>query len=758
MKSYLVHEFGDMQLSCHQLDGYDNTNYLVQTKEGKFILKSYNYTTNQKDQVEAENTILLKLAELQKGKFPCPVHFTDNSLVKKVSFEGQLQLIRMLSYLDGEFLGDVEPVSELYESLGTFLAEMDLALEDTDSYVIKSKQSVWDLQYFDLNRKYIQDISGTKDRNIVNYFFEQFELYIRPLFPYLRKQLIHNDANEWNVLVQNGKVSGLIDFGDIAHSFLINELAIAITYSCYDKENPLDYAEIILQSYHKVLMLQEMEIDALYYLIAARLCTSICNSSHSKKVNPKNTYTSVSEKFAVQMLHKWIAINPVHAKNRFRKAVGLEKITAPSIDAIITKRNKHISKTLSISYKEPINMVGAAFQYMYDANGTTYLDAYNNIPHVGHCHPRVTRAGYHQMSLLNTNTRYLYDGLADYAEKLLSKFPTSLNKVYFVNSGSAASDLAIRIAKKHTGHDQIMVMELGYHGNTQTSIDISDYKFNNPKGEGRKEHILKTPIPNTYNGMYTSEMDNPGVMYGRDAKLQIEQSTKPIAAFIAEPVVGCAGQVPLAPHYLKEVYPAIRAQGGVCISDEVQTGFGRLGEYFWGYEAQEVVPDIVILGKPIANGHPMGAVVTTNEIAKSFEQGVEFFSSFGGNPVSCAIGAAVLEVIEEEGLQENAKSVGHYYKSLLTGLKDKYSCIGDVRGMGLFLGIEIVMDEGKRPNTALAQRIKNQFRENNILISTDGPFDNVVKSKPPLCFTKQNAKDVVDLLENILKNDVMTSS
>ena len=388
---------------------------------------------------------------------------------------------------------------------------------------------------------------------------------------------------------------------------------------------------------------------------------------------------------------------------------------------------------------------------MYDTAGNTFLDAYNNIPHVGHSHPKVVKAGQQQLAKLNTNTRYLYDQLADYAEKLLSYFPKKLNRVFFVNSGSAASDLAIRMALYHTKAQQLMVMESGYHGNTRTAIEISDYKFNNPKGEGQKNHILKTPLPNTYQGKY-AELKNAGELYGKDAVQQIHKNSECIAAFICEPVVGCAGQIPLAKGYLKEVYPAIRAQGGVCISDEVQTGFGRLGDYFWGYQAQDVIPDMVVLGKPIANGHPMGAVVCTEAIAKSFEKGVEFFSSFGGNPVSCAIASAVLDVIEEENLQQNAKVVGDYYQEELTQLAKKFDCIGDVRGYGLFIGIEIVKPGTKHPNTLLAKQLKNEMRKKHILLSTDGPFNNVIKSKPPLCFSKENVDTVVSNLERILED------
>ena len=451
------------------------------------------------------------------------------------------------------------------------------------------------------------------------------------------------------------------------------------------------------------------------------------------------------------MLYRWLEINPIHANNEFKKATGFHVDIPLLLKSSINRRHAHISPIISMSYKEPIHMTRSAFQYMYDVAGNTFLDAYNNIPHVGHSHPKVVEVAQRQIAKLNTNTRYVYDELAEYAEKLLKHFPSHLNKVFFVNSGSAASDLAVRLANNHTKNNYMVVMESGYHGNTQMSMDISDYKFNNPKGQGQKNNIIKTTLPDIYRGKYTSNIPNAGTLYGKEAVFQIEQSTHSISAFISEPIVGCAGQVPLPSGYLKEVYPAIRAKGGVCISDEVQTGFGRLGDHFWGFEAQDVLPDMVILGKPIANGHPMGAVVCTEEIAQSFEKGVEFFSSFGGNPVSCAIASSVLDVIQEEQLQENAKTVGDYYMSLLKDLMKNYSSIGDVRGSGLFIGIEIVEDNTKLPNTALASHIKNELRNKYILVSTDGIFDNVIKTKPPLCFTKENAERVVRTIDGILQ-------
>ena len=753
MDKLLQNEFGFNEVEIKRLDGYENANYRIKTNGDIYIFKTYKYIDNEEllDLIKAENETLLFLQKTDTKKYPKPLPFLDGSHIKIITIDGEKKICRMLTFLDGEFLGDIKPTKKLFQSFGSFLAETDIKLQKLSNYNIKARQWEWDLQYLDLNKKFINDIPDAKNRNTVNYFFQQFEEIVRPVLPSLRKQIIHNDANEWNVLSKNGEVSGFIDFGDLAHSLLINELAIAITYACYDKENPLEWASIILKSYHSKLPIEENEIKVLYYLIAARLSVSVCNSAHSRKINPDNTYASVSEKPAWNMLYRWLSINPIEAENTFKEAIGISVEIPKTIDEVTEKRHQHISPILSLSYNKPIYMVRSAFQYMYDAYGNTFLDAYNNIPHVGHSHPKVVAAGQQQMAKLNTNTRYLYDQLAEYAEKLSSKFPASLCKVYFVNSGSAASDLAIRIAKTHTGNEKLMVMEHGYHGHTQTATDISDYKFNNPKGQGQKDFILKTQIPDTYRGKYTANDENAGDKYAQEAIRQIEISDLPIAAFISEPIVGCAGQVPLADGYLKEVYPAIRKQGGICISDEVQTGFGRLGDCFWGFEAHNVIPDMVIIGKPMANGHPMGAVLCTEEIAESFSKGVEFFSSFGGNPVSCAIATSVLEVIEEEKLQENAKIVGDYYKSLFFELQKKYDCIGDIRGSGLFLGMEIIKENSIEPNIELAYHIKNELRNRNILISTDGPFDSVIKTKPVLCFTKENAKKVVDNIDEILK-------
>ncbi|WP_241478949.1 phosphotransferase [Psychroserpens jangbogonensis] len=307
-------------LELKKLNGYENINYLLKTDNGKFIFKTYKYSEDMMALIEAENSVLNALEN--ENTFPQPIVFKDGSFLKIADLNNTKTICRVLTFLDGDFLGDVKHTPSLIESIGAFAAQLNLQLLKLNNYVLKARQWEWDLQYLQLNKKYIQDIEEASDRHLVSYFFQQYELHVAPKLPELRKSIIHNDVNEWNTLIKNNTVSGLIDFGDLAHSPLINELAIAITYACYDKDEPLEWAIHLVKGYHKVLPLEEKELDILYYLIAGRLCTSLCNAAHSKKINPENVYASSSEKNALKMLHHWITINPIKAKNEFYKAAN----------------------------------------------------------------------------------------------------------------------------------------------------------------------------------------------------------------------------------------------------------------------------------------------------------------------------------------------------------------------------------------------------------------------------------------------------
>ena len=327
--------------------------------------------------------------------------------------------------------------------------------------------------------------------------------------------------------------------------------------------------------------------------------------------------------------------------------------------------------------------------------------------------------------------------------------------VHFVNSGSEANELAIRMARAFTGQKDMIAVEVGYHGNTSGCIDVSSYKFDVKGGSGAPEHTHIVPIPDSYRGIYQGA--NTGAQYAKHIRKQIDHiqsyGRKP-AGFICESVLSCGGQIELPDGYLKAAYKYVRDVGGVCIADEVQVGCGRLGTVFWGFQVHNVVPDIVTIGKPIGNGHPLAAVVCTLKVAEAFAKGMEYFNTFGGNPVSCTIGTEVLKIIKDENLQENAKSVGRFLKTGLKKMMDQIPIIGDIRGQGLFLGIELT-DNSKNPLAEKARYLSNRMKDLGILLSTDGKDENVIKIKPPLVFSLENAEELLSGLSTVFNEDFM---
>ena len=403
-------------------------------------------------------------------------------------------------------------------------------------------------------------------------------------------------------------------------------------------------------------------------------------------------------------------------------------------DETLAARQRLLGHNLSIAYRNPVKIVRAEMQYLFDDEGRRYLDAYNNVAHVGHCHPRVIAAGVEQMHVLNTNTRYLHDLILRYAERLTATLPEPLRVCYFVNSGSEANELALRLARAHTKARDLIVLDHAYHGNTTTLIDISPYKHDGPGGRGAPSWVHKVPLPAAGDDSVKTVLRN------------LQERKRDLCGFIAESMPSVAGQIVLPKNYLGQVYERVRAAGGVCIADEVQTGYGRTGSHFWAFEYYGVVPDIVVLGKPIGNGHPIGAVITTREIVDSFDNGMEFFSTFGGNTVSCAIGLAVLDVVQEEKLQAHALAVGSYLSEKLRELQTRDDLIREVRGSGFFLGVELI-------SGSAAANIVNYMRENGILLGTEGPQHNVLKIRPPMPFSMQDADLLIEVLSRAIEQE-----
>ncbi|MCB2094117.1 MAG: aminotransferase class III-fold pyridoxal phosphate-dependent enzyme [Rhodobacteraceae bacterium] len=424
-------------------------------------------------------------------------------------------------------------------------------------------------------------------------------------------------------------------------------------------------------------------------------------------------------------------------------------------EALMKRRRQSLGPSLSVAYRNKLKIVRGQGPWLIDHGGRAYLDAVNNITHVGHCHPHVVAALTRQAAILNTNTRYLGEAILDYSERLTATLPGGLDTVFFVNSGSEANELALRIARTALGKKSTVVLDWAYHGNTSGMVDVSPYKFKRKGGFAKPDFVEIATFPDPFRGPHKGMSPETGQAYAADVARcldDIERATGDgAAAFIAESISGVGGQVIYPQGYLSRAYEHVRARGGLCIADEVQCGFGRVGSHFWAFELQGVVPDIVVMGKPIGNGHPLAAVATTAKLANAFATGMEYFNSFGGNPVSMAVGMAVMDVIEGEDLQAKALATGARVMDAWRDLAGRHPIIGDVRGQGLFCGLELIRDRDTlEPAREEAANIVNHLREQGVLLSTDGPDENVLKFKPPMVFGPDEADIMHEALNNAL--------
>jgi len=752
------------------LPGEYDDNFHLTIPDGRAFVLKIMHPAREDSFVDMQCCALAHLAAKAPDlALPCVIPNRHGSFFTRLALEDDTsRLVWILSFLPGRTLAGTQPHSaELLESLGRLLGEMDQALLDF-RHPGTQRFLKWDLSHSNWARDYLGHIADHSRRALAKRFLNLFEEQAVPRFPHLRRSVIYGDANDHNALVDvSGKrVVSIIDFGDMHEGLLVAEPAVAAAYAILGKTQPLEAASAVLAGYQAVLPLKEEEIVAFFALMAARLAVSVVNSAHRKSLVPDDAYLSVSEEPAWEALERLASIDPGVAAQHFRKitvamsspdthvtpqSVSEEQL---SVEAMLAARKRLLGANLSLSYEKPLHIVRGFKQHLFDGSGRAYLDVYNNVPLVGHSHPRVVRAIQEQVALLNTNTRYLHDNILRYAERLTALLPAPLRVCYFVNSGSEANELALRLARTHTGREDVIVLEHAYHGHTSTLIDISPYKFSGPGGHGRKPWVHVAPLADDYRGIYRRGEADLGKKYAAPVGEILDRCKKegqPAAAYIAETLPSVGGQIVFPPTYLAEVYKLVRAAGAVSIADEVQVGFGRLGTHFWGFETQGVVPDIAVFGKPIGNAFPLAAVVTTREIAASFANGMEFFSTFGGNPVACAAGLAVLDVLRDESLQQNALRVGTQWLNGLRALQSIHPLIGDVRGSGLFLGIDLVTDRGTRaPATRQASHVVNRLREEGILAGTDGPHHNVIKLRPPLCFTAEDAARFTSALASIL--------
>jgi 4-aminobutyrate aminotransferase-like enzyme/Ser/Thr protein kinase RdoA (MazF antagonist)/murein DD-endopeptidase MepM/ murein hydrolase activator NlpD len=982
-------------------------NFRLTTEAGERFVLKISEPAESRGVLECQNAMLARLVvALPAFGFPAFVPDHEGRAIAEVAGEdGGIHLVRLLRYVPGVPLGDVRRhPPALLRDAGRLTGSMAGTLQGF-AHSAAHRDLRWDLQTAPgVIATCLEDVARADRRKWIERLLAMYDREAAPLLGRLATSVIHNDVNDYNLLVSAAdpadpgaarRVTGLVDFGDVVHSYTVADLAVAAAYAMLHKRDPLAAASHVVEGYAEAHVPEDAELAALFPMICLRLCLSAVLAAHQRAQEPENEYLSISEAPVWVLLEHAVEIHPHFAHYRFRSASGLvpcaataavtaalsanparcgpvldpdprtatrvtldltvgsagwdaldgrddaaawteaiarrmaasgaaagigrydearrlytaeqfrvatddgeewrtihigvdlfapagtavlapldgvvhsvrdnagrldygptvilrhdaadagptfftlyghldpgvfghlragqrvrqgeriarlgapadnggwaphlhlqlitdllgfegdfpgvarpserevwlslspdpnlilgfpEGCRAPrpsSREALLANRRQRIGPSLSIAYHEPLTIVRGSMQYLYDDQGRAYLDVVNNVAHVGHCHPRVVEAIRRQSAVLNTNTRYLHPVLAEYAERLAALLPSPLSVCFFVCSGSEANELALRLARTHTGREDVVVVDHAYHGNTSSLVSMSPYKFNGPGGRGAPPWVHTVVMPDPYRGPHRGRDAATGRRYAeyvRDAFADARRGGRQVAAFFAEAIISGGGHIEPPEGYLSGAYAYARAAGGVCVADEVQVGFGRVGTHFWAFEAQGVVPDIVTMGKPIGNGHPLGAVVTTPEIAASFANGMEYFNTFGGNAVSCCAGLAVLDVLQGEGLQEHARVTGAELAAGLRGLQERHALIGDVRGRGLLLAIELVRDRTTlEPAPRHAAYVVERMRERGILLSTEGPLHTVIKMKPPLAFTRADAQRLVRELDETLR-------
>ena len=756
--------------------GGEGSNFLIDADDGRrFVLKF----ADADDRTALEHAAMAHLAAADLP-FSLPRTVQARSGAAEVACElpdGSAGSARLLTYVRGTpwYERRAPATGAMRRELGRMLGSIDRALEGF-RHPDAARTHPWDLTAVDRHRPTVRWIDTAERRRLAESMFHLWAACARLRFGELPRSVIHGDANDENVLLDGDRVAGLVDFGDALESPTVCELAIALAYAMLEPasseagpegpalqgpalhsvpaRDPVRRGAEVVAGYHEQRPLSPAELDVLFPLVCGRLAVTVSVAAERRRSDPDHPTWFITEDRAWRLIEVLAPIDPIDAAQQLAAGIDVRPAieTGPPPDAIIEARRRNVSAALSIAYRQPLEFVRGDGQYLYNHRGRPYLDLVNNVCHVGHAHPRVVEAGARQMARLSTNTRYLHELLTTYAERLVATLPAPLEVCFFVNSGSEANELALRLARTHTGARDVIVVDGAYHGNTDTLVAMSPYKFNGPGGTGvPRPWVHVAPCPDGFRGGYRGSDRATGEAYGDAVGEVLRRASASVAAFFAEPLMSCAGQIVPPDGYFETAFHHVRGAGGVCVIDEVQTGFGRVGSHFWGFERHIVVPDVVVMGKPIGNGHPIGAVVTTRAIANSFENGMEFFSSFGGNPVSCAIGLAVLDVIRDEALQARAARLGARLLDGLRELASRHSLIGDVRGAGLFLGVELVRNrETLEPADTEAAALVNRLKDRGLLLSTDGPYHNVIKIKPPMVLSDDDADMFVRALDDEL--------
>ncbi len=640
------------------------------------------------------------------------------------------------------------------------MANVDLALRGY-FHPAAIQQHPWNFETCTRLRHLIKHIGNDDARAEVDEIFEHMSEIVIPRLQSLRHQVIHQDAHTDNILVDPDdatRITGLIDFGDLLYGTLVAEIAVACDSIPYGSPDMVPAAAEIVASFDSVLALEEEEVDLVFDLVCARNALTATIAAARLALTPEQPVHIQSPLAFVDKLRELRRVGRAnftrHLRTACRFPVFCPKTTNEALSGdeearLVDARRSLMGRNTTHFYERPMHFERARGPWLFSTDGHRYLDCYNNVPQVGHCHPHVVRAIARQAAALNTNTRYLYSSAVEYADRLTSKLAPHLSACIFVNSGSEANDVAWQIAKLITGKTGAVIMEDAYHGVTDVIRQFSPGRPETPLPPFLKGLI----VPDPYRGPFRE--DDPELLqkYAADADraiAELEASGHGVAAFMIDSAL-CSSGVPDVPDgYMQAIEKKIRAAGGLMICDEVQSGFGRMGQW-WGHEHHGMHADIVTMGKPVGNGHPLGVVVTTQDILNRFMDKTRLFSTFGGNTVACAAGNAVLDVIEQEKLIERSSTVGDYLRSEISQLASKHALIGNVRGHGMVTGLEFVTDRAERsPATTETAHLLELMRQERVLVGSEGRDANILKLRPSLVFEREHVDVFIEALDRSL--------
>jgi 4-aminobutyrate aminotransferase-like enzyme/Ser/Thr protein kinase RdoA (MazF antagonist) len=750
-RQVLLKSFG-VEGSLTPLDGERDQNFRVDAGDGRrFVLKISN-PADDRPVLEMQSAALRHIELVDPG---LPVMRAlpgvDGAPWAEVpGAEGEVNLARLFTFLPGQEISASALTTQAIWSLGQVTARLGRALRGF-FHPAADYEIMWDISHMPRLRPLLTHVADSPRRAQAERVLDRFEARAAQVLPGLRAQVIHGDMSMYNVLFGDDlQVSGIVDFGDMTHAPLVCDLAVAIADVLHGRDDAIEAADALIGGYVSLTPLEEEEADLLADLVAARLATEVVVTAWRSERYPDNAaYAESSEPAARAFLDAIETTGLDTVARRFREASRGLPYRSSATRRLLERRRRVLPRS-PLFYEHPVHLVRGEGVWLFDPDGRRYLDCYNNVPVVGHSHPRVVAAVTQQQRLLATHSRYLHEAVVELAERLQATMPPGLDAVLVVNSGSEANDLAWRIARAATGRAGAVVSSHAYHGLTEATHALSPEEW---AGRERPAHVATVPAPDGYRGAHRREEDGWAERYAAyiDGAAQ-ELGDRGLAAMYVDPAFTADGILSPPPGYLREAARRVRALGGLIVADEVQAGYGRSGSHLWSFQASGTEPDMVVMGKPMGNGFPVAALVARSDLLAAVPQETELFSTFGGNPVACAAALAVLDVIATEGLLENAARTGAYLRQGLAGLAERHPVIGDVRGAGLLVGVDLA-DEARTPAAGLAQKATEALRERGILISATGPAGNVLKIRPPLVFQREHADILLQALDEVLAED-----